>query len=30
MHFIDELNNSPKPLTKDYILKNIWELFIRY
>tara|TARA_Y100001970_G_scaffold86143_1_gene108561 strand:- start:9605 stop:10240 length:636 start_codon:yes stop_codon:yes gene_type:complete len=24
MHFIEELNNSPKPLTKDYILKNIW------
>ena len=24
MHFIEELNNSSKPLTKDYILKNIW------
>ena len=24
MHFIEELNNSPTPLTKDYILKNIW------
>ena len=24
MHFIVELNNSSKPLTKDYILKNIW------
>ncbi len=25
MHFIVELNSSSKPLTKDYILKNIWE-----
>ena len=24
MNFIEELSNSPKPLTKDYILKNIW------
>ena len=24
MYFIEELSNSPKPLTKDYILKNIW------
>ena len=24
MHFIEELNNSSEPLTKDYILKNIW------
>ena len=24
MYFIEELNNSTKPLTKDYILKNIW------
>ena len=24
MYFIEELNNSPEPLTKDYILKNIW------
>jgi len=24
MDFIEELNNSLKPLTKDYILKNIW------
>ena len=24
MHFIESLNNSTKPLTKDYILKNIW------
>ena len=24
MKFIEELNNSSKPLTKDYILKNIW------
>ena len=28
MHFIEELNNSSKPLTKDYILKIIG--FIRY
>jgi len=25
MHFIEELNNSSEPLTKDYILRNIWE-----
>ena len=24
MHFIEKLKNSSKPLTKDYILKNIW------
>ena len=24
MHFIEELNRYSKPLTKDYILKNIW------
>ena len=24
MNFIEELNNSPGSLTKDYILKNIW------
>ena len=24
MNFIEELNNSTKPLTKNYILKNIW------
>ncbi len=24
MHFIEELNNCTEPLTKDYILKNIW------
>jgi len=24
MHFIEELNNSSEPLTKNYILKNIW------
>ena len=24
MHFIEELNKYSKPLTKDYILKNIW------
>ena len=24
MHFLVELNNSSKPLAKDYILKNIW------
>ena len=24
MHFIEELNNCSKPLTKEYILKNIW------
>ena len=24
MHFIEELNDSSKPLTKNYILKNIW------
>ena len=23
--FIEELNNSSEPLTKDYILRNIWE-----
>ena len=25
MNFIEELNNSSTPLTKDYILKNIWK-----
>ena len=25
MHFIEELNNSSLPLTKNYILKNIWK-----
>ena len=24
MHFIEELNNCSEPLSKDYILKNIW------
>ena len=24
MYFIEKLKNSSKPLTKDYILKNIW------
>ena len=25
MNFIEELNNSSVPLTKNYILKNIWK-----
>ncbi len=24
MHFLEEMNNSSKPLTKNFILKNIW------
>lgn len=24
MHFLEEMNNSSKPLTKSFILKNIW------